>query len=117
MRNTHEIHNYFHTNTLKTHLICNICFEASYNIDVQLVQVENFNKDDYTTEEEIEEVIETNQVLLLVQSNKRKRNEERVVKEQKISSISLNTKKSIFDLNIQDKISLRIEGKCTLNFN
>ncbi|RIB17673.1 hypothetical protein C2G38_2186739 [Gigaspora rosea] len=59
------------------------------------VQVEDINKDNYMTEEEIEEVvIETNQVLLY-----------------------LNAKESIIDLNIQDEISLRIEGKCILNFN
>ncbi|CAG8727642.1 1654_t:CDS:1 [Gigaspora rosea] len=118
MRNTHEIHNYFHTNTLKTRLICNNC-ETNYPIETNLtnlknhfakyhkneyqlamskneehrkqikeinqvqrkensnnliiqnnetsvvqvpkyVQVEDINEDDYTTEEEIEEVIETN---------------------------------------------------------
>ncbi|RIB05159.1 hypothetical protein C2G38_2047831 [Gigaspora rosea] len=177
MRNTHEICNYFHINTLKTRLICNIC-EAFYNIDTCLnnlkkhffkhhkqeyhlamskneeqrkqikeinqvqrkenpnnlitqnnetslvqvsnhVQVEDINEDNYMTKEEIEEVvIETNQVLPLVQSNKRKGNDNKeVVKKQKISSISLNAKESIIDLNIQDEISLRIEGECTLNFN
>ncbi|RIB22446.1 hypothetical protein C2G38_2173903 [Gigaspora rosea] len=53
------------------------------------VQVEDFNEDDYTTEEEIEEVIEL---------------------------INLDTKNSSINLNIQDKISLRIEEKCTLKF-
>ncbi|KAF0554400.1 hypothetical protein F8M41_019171 [Gigaspora margarita] len=66
----------------------------------KLVLVKNFNEVNYTTKEEIEEVIETKQVLPLVQSNKRKRNKEKIVKKQKISSISLNTKKSVIDLNI-----------------
>ncbi|KAF0491972.1 hypothetical protein F8M41_021802 [Gigaspora margarita] len=40
MRNTHEIRNYFHNNTLKTCLICNIC-EANYPIDTNLTNLKN----------------------------------------------------------------------------
>ncbi|KAF0544888.1 hypothetical protein F8M41_002562 [Gigaspora margarita] len=114
MRNTHEIHNYFHINTLKTHLICNIFIQVP-----KPTQVEDFNEDDYITEEEIEEVVASSQVFLLeVQNNKRKINDEKVVvKKQKLNLISLDTKNSIIDLNIQDEISLRISGKCTLNFD
>ncbi|RIB17235.1 hypothetical protein C2G38_2187865 [Gigaspora rosea] len=77
------------------------------------VQVEDINEDNYMTEEKIKEVvIETNQVLPLVQSNKRKKNNNKdIIKKQKISSISLNAKENIIDLNIQDEISLQIKGK------
>jgi hypothetical protein len=82
------------------------------------VQVEDFNNDDYTTEEEIVEIIESGQALTSIQNNKRKIvSEEKFVKKQKINTISLNAKDSIIDLNIQDEISFRIVGKCTLNFN
>ncbi|KAF0356332.1 hypothetical protein F8M41_014778 [Gigaspora margarita] len=141
MRNTHEIRNYFHNNTLKTCLICNIC-EANYPINTNLtnlkshfakyhkqefhlaisknkerrkqikkinyiqrqenektknknslttqnneisvvqipkpVQVENFNENDYTTEEETIELSETGQTLLpLICTNKRKTYEDK----------------------------------------
>ncbi|KAF0469255.1 hypothetical protein F8M41_025604 [Gigaspora margarita] len=188
MKNTHEIRNYFHTNALKTKLVCDIC-EASYRINTNIsnlkkhfakyhrhtyqeilrknkerkkqikeinqiqrqkkekeriinkninnknklatqnnetsiiqipkpVQIEDYNSDDYTTEEEIIKIVENGKTLPLVQNTKRKIiDKEKIFKKQKSNSIILNTKDSIIDLNIQNKISLQISGKCTLNFD
>jgi hypothetical protein len=100
----------------------NLITQNNENSIVQIpkpVQIEDYNSDDYTTEEEIEEIIETNQILPLIQNNKRRRNNnnEEIIKKQKISSISLNANNSSIDLNIQNEMSLRVEGKCTINFN
>lgn len=82
------------------------------------VQVEDFNEDDYTTEEEIVDIIENGQALPVIQNNKRKIvTNEKVTKKQRVNSISLDNKNSIIDFNIQDEISFRIVGKCTLKFN
>ncbi|CAG8510044.1 17750_t:CDS:2, partial [Dentiscutata erythropus] len=41
LRNTHEIRNYFHKNTLKTRLICNIC-KANYPFDTNLSNIKKY---------------------------------------------------------------------------
>ncbi|KAF0562274.1 hypothetical protein F8M41_000050 [Gigaspora margarita] len=146
MRNTHEIRNYFHNNTLKTHLICNIC-EANYPIDTNLtnlknhfakyhkqefhlamtkneerrkqikkinyiqrrknektkdknslttqnneisiiqipkpVQIENFNENDYITEEETIEVSEVSQILIPLSKKRKTYKKEQNVKNKK----------------------------------
>ncbi|KAF0552294.1 hypothetical protein F8M41_022063 [Gigaspora margarita] len=82
------------------------------------VQIENYNSNDYTIEEEIIEIVENGKPLPPVQNTKKKIIDKRKFsKKQKINSIILNTKDSIIDLNIQNKISLQISGKCILNFD
>ncbi|CAG8792208.1 3711_t:CDS:1, partial [Dentiscutata erythropus] len=68
--------------------------------------------------EKIVEIIESGQNLPLIQNDKRKLIiKKENVKKQKINTISLDTKDSIIDLNIQDEISFHIVGKYTLKFN
>ncbi|CAG8569069.1 3471_t:CDS:2, partial [Dentiscutata erythropus] len=80
MRNTHEIHNYFYANTLKTCLICNLC-DNNYPSNTNLTNLKNhFAKyhvneyHNYSPEKEIVEVIESGQALppLVQNQNKRK---------------------------------------------
>ncbi|KAF0333059.1 hypothetical protein F8M41_013829 [Gigaspora margarita] len=182
MRNTHEIRNYFHNNTLKTCLICNI-YEANYPIDTNLtnlknhfakyhkqefhlamtkneekrkqikkinyiqrrenektkdknslatqnneisiiqipkpIQIENFNKNDYITEEETIEVSEIGQTLPLIHTKKKKTyEEEQNIKKQKEKNINIIdnielTKNCQINI-IKDVIS--ISGKCKIFF-
>ncbi|CAG8808655.1 1101_t:CDS:1, partial [Dentiscutata erythropus] len=41
MRNTHEIRNYLHANSLNTRLICDIC-EANYPTNTNLTNLKNY---------------------------------------------------------------------------
>ncbi|CAG8816840.1 28140_t:CDS:1, partial [Dentiscutata erythropus] len=83
------------------------------------VRVEDFNEDDYITENEIEEVIVTGETSISVHQDvcqdivkKRKLDiDKNYSKKQKINLICLDNKDSVIELNIQDEISLKIVGK------
>src|SRR5437868_6125834 len=108
MRNTHEIHNYFHSNRLNTRLICNIC-EANYDLKSNLTNLKNYFEKYHN--DEYQKIIEKNK-----ERQKEIRKQNQITRQEKEKSrIEEKKKNNSIDLIFND-VNIKINGKYTLNF-